>query len=62
MYFDTNFGIKDLIIFLVVIGTFLIMNELKLFGLEKSVFGGDHKYYSILLFGIIFTFFNHIKF
>ncbi len=62
MYFDTNFGIIDLICFAVVIGVFLLMIEFKLFGIENSVFGGPYKYYTILLFGIIFTLLNHIKF
>jgi hypothetical protein len=62
MYFDTNFGIVDLIVFVVVVSVFLLMTEFKLFGIENTVFGGVHKYYTILLFGIIFTLLNHIKF
>ena len=62
MYFDTNFGTVDLIVFAVVVGLFLLMTEFKLFGIENTVFGGPHKYYTILLFGIIFTLLSHIKF
>ena len=62
MNFDLNFDIKDLIIFAIVVLTFYLMSELKLFGIENSVFGGPHKYYMIGAFAIVFTLLNHIKF
>ncbi len=62
MYFDTNFGLKDLIMYVIVFGVFLIMNEFDLFGIKNTVFGGPYKYQAILFFGIIFILLSHIKF
>ena len=62
MYFDTNFGIKDLFIFVIVLGVMLLITETNMFNIQHSIYGGPHRYIAIVSFAIIFTLINHIKF
>lgn len=62
MYFDTNFGIKDLFIFTIVLGVMLLITETKILNIQHSIYTGPHRYIAVVSFAIIFTLLNHIKF
>ena len=62
MKFNPDFGIQDIIIFISFFIGMIIMVEYDLFGVKKTIYGGQYKYVTIGGASIIFTLLYHVKF
>ena len=62
MKFNLDFGITDILIFICFFIGMIIMVEYDLFGVKKTIYGGQYKYVAISGASIIFTLLYHVKF